>query len=51
MSAPYIFASVVLIVAPGYIECRGRLAGAGLGVFATVALLGCWSLVYWRLNS
>jgi hypothetical protein len=45
MSASYIFASVALIVALGYIRVSWAVAGAGLCVFATVALLGCWSLI------
>jgi hypothetical protein len=44
MSASYIFASVALIVAPGYIGVSWAVAGAGLCEFATGVLLRCWSL-------
>jgi hypothetical protein len=40
MSAFYIFACVALIVALGYIGVSWAVAGAGLCVFATIAL--CW---------
>jgi hypothetical protein len=40
MSALYVFACVVLIVALGYIGVSWAVAGAGLCVFATIALAG-----------
>jgi hypothetical protein len=43
MSALYIFACVALIVALGYIGVSWAVAGAGLCVFATIAL--CWVAV------
>jgi uncharacterized membrane protein YtjA (UPF0391 family) len=44
MSAFYIFACVALIAALGYIGVSWAVAGAGLCVFATIALvLVCWS--------
>ena len=41
MSALYILACVALIVGLGYIGVSWALAGAGLCVFATIAL--CWA--------
>jgi hypothetical protein len=40
MSALYLFACVALVVALGYIGVSWAVAGAGLCVFATIAL--CW---------
>jgi hypothetical protein len=39
MSALYIFASVALIVALGYIGVSWAVAGAGLCMFASIALV------------